>query len=845
MGASSDSSTLAQLIKLGCLIGFVFVGLTSLLRFIFVPKDRSRCSSLLNDGWWVDDTYKNWQPASCMMHTYKPPEITECLGHSRIVYVGDSIIRQQFFAALNLIKPGVDTAGEAHVNRKYVFNEQHLILEFWWDPYLNETTDLLQGNLPSTRPSLMVVGSGAWQMHYLGDDYFKKWKKGMDTIFNAVQQTDVADAVLLSPVEIPQYEKLGANRTQTMTMEKITKMNDYLMDKQDQLQTSQTPLVVPFVWNEVGAQATNVTEDGLHYNPLVTTVQTQIALNYRCNDHLSKKFPMNNTCCFNYPAPRWYQLAFMAFFLIWVPAGFLVKNTTSDTFALSKLFPCKKLLSACFVFGLCVIYMFYGDRTQLFGKIQKNFDATVFIGMMMAIAVLGMVKLQHKKEGDQGFLNRHQTDEWKGWMQVIILVYHFCGASGTSGIYNAVRILVAAYLFQTGYGHFFFFYKKADFSMGRILNVMVRLNFLTFVLQYLMDTDYLSYYFTPLVSFWFLVIWVVMYAGYQWNKIPAFMLVKLALSCVVTTAFIKVEGVLEFVFHMLEIVFNVHWNAGEWRFRLALDAYIVYVGMLCAYVFIKMTEYKLVDHPRFPLLKKGSLVFSVLAMVWYFWYEITRENKFVYNSIHPYISWVPIMAFIFLRNANVYLRNTYSEFYAFIGKISLETFIGQFHMWLAGDTKGLLVVLAHPTWVAGLGWWINLIISSCLFGFVCHYMSQTTHVISVSICKMAQSKSTDSSTAATTRAAGGEYQAVPLLPTSTSEVQTSSTGIDTAVQPTHTKQEAAIMQLQEEQDLQEGEIWDPSLVNDKKPSLLRRVLDDTRVKVLLFFTAVGLLNNLC
>ncbi|KAG1061945.1 hypothetical protein G6F42_027543 [Rhizopus arrhizus] len=200
------------------------------------------------------------------------------------------------------------------------------------------------------------------------------------------------------------------------------------------------------------------------------------------------------------------------------------------------------------------------------------------------------------------------------------------------------------------------------------------------------------------------------------------------------------------------------------------------------------------------------------------------------------------MAFIFLRNANVYLRNTHSEFYAFIGKISLETFIGQFHMWLAGDTKGLLVILAHPTWVAGLGWWINLLVSSCLFIFVCHYMSQTTHTISVAICTMAQPKKTDT-TATTARAAGGDYQAVPLLPTSTSEVHTSSTGIDPVVQPTHLKQGAAILQAQEEQE--DEEVWDASLVDEKKPNLFRRILDDTRVKVLLFFIVIGLLNNLC
>ena len=477
------------------------------------------------------------------------------------------------------------------------------------------------------------------------------------------------------------------------------------------------------------------------------------------------------------------------------------------------------MLNALFVFGLCVIYMYFGDRTQIFGKIQKNFNATVFTGLTIGVAVLGMVKLIHTKEGDQGFLNRHQTDEWKGWMQVIILVYHFCGASGTSGIYNAVRILVAAYLFQTGYGHFFFFYKKADFGIGRVLNVMVRLNLLTFVLQYLMDTDYLSYYFTPLVSFWFLVIWVMMYAGHTWNKIPMFMLAKIIVSCALTTTIIQAPGILEFVFDVLRICFNVQWNAGEWRFRLALDAYIVYVGMLSAYAFIKISEHKLTEHAKWTTVKNGAVGISLFAMMWYFWFELTRADKFEYNRIHPMISWIPILAFAILRNANVYLRNTHSAFFAFIGKISLETFIGQFHMWLAADTKGLLVILSHPSLVEGLGWWVNLGISSCLFIFVCYYMSQSTQEISVWVCKSALSKPSG---------AKGEYQAVPLLPTNG---QTSEEGSSNTVGNANNEQGE--------------EIWDSSLVNEKKSNRMKRILQDTRVKTLLFLICVGLINNLC
>ncbi|CAO3690634.1 unnamed protein product [Umbelopsis ramanniana] len=701
-----------------------------------------------------------------MMHTYKPQEIEDCFTGTRVLFVGDSVVRNQFYGVAKLINPEVDTSGEKHTDRRLGYEEAEFTLEFWWDPYLNSTRTLsmLEGQDSDKAPNLVVFGTGLWYLRYEGDDAFNGWKTAVDKVFDAAKMpSPIAHSLLLSPVEEPDYSHLNEDRAETIRPDAVQMMNAYLKDQVSIVQPTPARLVVPFAWNLMSEGFSDASIDGLHFNPTITAMQAEILLNFKCNDQLPKNFPMNHTCCYRYPITRWYQNAIFFFILICVPFALYLRSSEQPLFnsSLYNLIPSEKALTAAFTFGIGVVYMYFCDRTTLFAKAQKQFDPNVFGLLIFATLVAGIVTMKSsKREGDQGFLNRDQTDEWKGWMQIIILVYHYLAASGTSGIYNPIRVLVAAYLFQTGYGHFFFFYKKGDFGVARFMNVMVRLNLLTIVLEYAMNTDYLSYYFTPLVSFWFIVIWTMMYIGNAYNKNPWFLLGKMAVFMAITTYIIRGGGIMKALFDMFEILFNIHWNPVEWQFRLSLDAYIVYIGMLCAFITIKFGEMKISERPQWPMIKRISIVLSVFAMVWYFWFELSQPSKVEYNVYHPYISWIPIISFIILRNATLKLRNTSSTIYAFIGKCSLETFIGQFHMWLAADTKGLLVVLQPAGWVRGLGWWINMFVSTALFVYVSYWLSQATGEITTYLC----AKPSPVHEAGRQHNATGQ-DGVPLLPT--------------------------------------------------------------------------------
>jgi hypothetical protein len=69
--------------------------------------------------------------------------------------------------------------------------------------------------------------------------------------------------------------------------------------------------------------------------------------------------------------------------------------------------------------------------------------------------------------------------------------------------------------------------------------------------------------------------------------------------------------------------------------------------------------------------------------------------KFEYNAEHPYFFWIPILLYMFARNLTPWLRRVHLPLLAAMGKITLETYLMQHHIWLTSNAKTLLVVRFH------------------------------------------------------------------------------------------------------------------------------------------------------
>lgn len=397
---------------------------------------------------------------------------------------------------------------------------------------------------------------------------------------------------------------------------------------------------------------------------------------------------------------------------------------------------CREIVISLGKLGIIMGYFFLCDRTYFFMKENKYYTHTNFFLPFLYLMILGIFFMEHTKQ--TCVLHRDQTDEWKGWMQLVILIYHLTGASQMLTIYMQIRVLVSAYLLLSGYGHFYYFWMTGDYSLYRFCQVMFRMNFLVIVLCFVMNRPYNFYYFVPFVSFWFLLIYVTMAIwphitcdSADVNRLHYLILIlKLVWLVAVTTLLYTSVVFFEKVFLSFPIkalFVTSDDSIHQWRLQWQIDRYSVIYGVVIASCLLIAKRYKVIDDcERHQLFSNGVTtllgVLAVCGILCYFIVTSLCQNKDECLHIHPYISFLPIVSYIVLRNLLTWLRTRYSTFFAWFGRISLELFVTQYHVWLVADTHGVLVLVPrYPV--------MNAIVTSFIFVCTAHELHQITVVL--------------------------------------------------------------------------------------------------------------------
>ena len=288
-----------------------------------------------------------------MLHSYTANDISSCLHSRRILLVGDSTVRQIYWAIakkLDAERAELELAGaEKHGDLK--FERSGVDLRFVWDPFINGTT--LHTELAAYRArrdssdtshttevasaGLIIVGGGLWYARHIEVAHLKFFRESVDNIasymYSTVTKTSLpnllnrtthkptdGDLLLFAPVQVPFYESLSPSRSVTITPARIDPMNDYLHEL-----SRRHGVEVFWSYSMMTRKNRRAYEaSGLHVVESVATEKADVLLNLRCNAASPRQFPYDRTCCYSYSWPHWSQLLILSSSILVFPFLLLV-----------------------------------------------------------------------------------------------------------------------------------------------------------------------------------------------------------------------------------------------------------------------------------------------------------------------------------------------------------------------------------------------------------------------------------------------------------------------------------------------------------------------------------------
>ena len=227
----------------------------------------------------------------------------------------------------------------------------------------------------------------------------------------------------------------------------------------------------------------------------------------------------------------------------------------------SALLASRTLLRAWAEFGMILAIFYFADRTGAIPDSEKRYDRDLFLALFLSLGGYGWWTALSKSKSHAP-LNREQTEEWKGWMQVLFLLYHYFKAAE---MYNAIRLFIAAYVWMTGFGNFSYYYVRKDFGVPRFMQMMWRLNFFVFFACLVMNNDYMLYYICPMHTLFTLFVYFSLLVYKDHNDKTPVLLVKVAFCLAFVYVLWEVPGVFRLVFRLFSFCWDTSTRCNRGR----------------------------------------------------------------------------------------------------------------------------------------------------------------------------------------------------------------------------------------------------------------------------------------
>jgi hypothetical protein len=739
---------------------------------IIESDDPYKCKALMTEGEWYHS--HTWLAPGCDSRPYGVDEINSCFNnHSRVVIAGDASVQGLFWSIALAVDGRVKRQGPVESNLRY--SNPNLELRYLYDPFLHgsevlSTLEAYRDEKPNS-PSIMVVGTGRW---HAANDAVQEFAGAIDRVAGIAHSSDTRISLGKKPLSAkqgpgnlllfaPLQQPYSGHPLTDPKLEIYRQLNGHLQQRYDE-----GAIDVTWAFTQMTeGRRDKLIKDGPAVVDEVSRKQAEVVLALRCNAKIAAKghFPNTRTCCANWRKPNWIQAGFLMLALAVLPAIVmldLVRPVFSDK--------ARPVLRAFSGFTAMIALQYASDRTHLFDQVKRldlvdhNLKA-----MLVLIALVGLVSIRRSKppkkkpslgssnsnhpvENNQPFLSRDQTNEWKGWMQALIIAYHYNKAWTALWFWEIIRLAVSSYLFLTGFGHTLFFLQKEDYSFRRVAGVLIRTNLLPVTLAYVMRTRWLLYYYMPLSTFWFLVVYATLAIAPGLNKNRLTLVCKILASATLVRTFITTHDLPETFVRLLTLTFGMSFDARAFfDYRVRIDEYVVYVGMLSAVLYLWLQEILSLSpsssqrrrthdnktfsetlRRMFPHLQIATPLLAALTLAT-FWYRIHAS----FTTTADWAAWqsilgpIPILCFIVLRNSHPVLRNYHSAAFAWLGKYSGEMYTMQNHIWLAGDQES---VLGTGFFRGGDGTlrndrWRDLVVLTPVYLVVCWVVGEATGVI--------------------------------------------------------------------------------------------------------------------